>query len=67
MTPQLDRPPPDKPRQTFRWSAGGTIPAYAKPDAAEQIRQAVGKALERLGGTVTGCAVSEHLEMGGKV
>jgi hypothetical protein len=63
MNPQLDRPPPP---DQFRWTASGTISANNKPDACEQARQAIGKALKRVGGTVTGCAVSNHMELGGR-
>lgn len=65
MAPDIKPPPPDQ-RQTFRWTASGYIPATNKADAALQATNGIRKGLLPLGGTIAGCAVSEHLEMGGE-
>jgi hypothetical protein len=51
-----------QPQTSHRFTITGIFPGNNKPDVA----QALTKLIEKAGGTVAGCAVSNHLEMGGE-
>lgn len=60
MTPDVKPPPPDPPRQPFRFLVSGILPAYSKQDCTAQAT----RALERIGAKVSGASASDHLEGG---